>query len=115
MNGTWEEFWELEFFEVGQRRGADVNTPKIGSRVGLFCFGGIYGFYAVLRRELFRRNFKWDFFEGLGGDPRGSTEEGGDLCVIWGNFNCSLCWVLWTLFSALRGDLRLIWLRCVKR
>jgi hypothetical protein len=59
-----------------------VNTPKIGSRAGLFCFGGIYGFYAVLRRELFWRNFKLDFFEGLGGEPRGSIEEGGPLCDL---------------------------------
>jgi hypothetical protein len=54
----WGFDWVLKRFLVNwilgevQRRGADVNTPKIGSRVGEFCFGGILGIHAVLRREL---------------------------------------------------------------
>jgi hypothetical protein len=47
-----KEFWELEFEGSVQRRGARVNTPKIGSRDGRNCLGGIMGFYADLRREL---------------------------------------------------------------
>jgi hypothetical protein len=34
-----------------QRRGADVNAPKIGSRGEEKCFGGILGFYADSRRD----------------------------------------------------------------
>jgi hypothetical protein len=51
VEGVWKVFGELGFFEAGQRRGAHVRIPKIGSRVGLFMFGGIWGVYAVLRRE----------------------------------------------------------------
>jgi hypothetical protein len=54
-----------------------VRTPKIGSRDGETCFGGILWFYAELRRESFWRNFNLGFFEGLGGEPRRPTEEGG--------------------------------------
>jgi hypothetical protein len=38
------------------RRGTHVSTLKNGSRGGKKCFGGISGFYAVLRRELVGRN-----------------------------------------------------------
>jgi hypothetical protein len=51
--GVWKVFWGLSFFGVGQRRGADVSVPKIGSRGALFCFGGIWGVYADLRREFY--------------------------------------------------------------
>jgi hypothetical protein len=49
-------------------------------------FGGILGFYAVLRRDLIWGNFNLDFFEVLGVSPRGTTEEGGTMVCIWGNF-----------------------------
>jgi hypothetical protein len=51
MDETWKVFEDLEFLGTGQRRGTHVSVPKIGSRDGLFCFGGISGFYAELRRE----------------------------------------------------------------
>jgi hypothetical protein len=66
----------LGFFGVGQRRGTDVSVPKIGSRGEVLCFGGILGFYAVLRREYYRGNLNLGFFGVLLGDPRGATEEG---------------------------------------
>jgi hypothetical protein len=37
--------------EEFQRRGAHVNTLKIGSRVGVKCSWGNFRVYAVLRRE----------------------------------------------------------------
>jgi hypothetical protein len=58
-----------------------VSVPKIGSRVGVFCFGGIFGFYADLRREYIWRNLNWVVLGVLGGKPRGSIEEGGPLGV----------------------------------
>jgi hypothetical protein len=66
-----------------------VNPPKIGSRDGEICFGGILTFYADLRRESFRGNLKLDFFEDLLVSPRGPTEEGGPRSAFWGNV---LCW-----------------------
>jgi hypothetical protein len=71
------------FWGAVQRRGTHVNTPKIGSRVGEFCFGEIWGFYAELRRELFRRNFKLDFFWFLSVGPRERGRR-GDRCVRFG-------------------------------
>jgi hypothetical protein len=62
-----------------------VSTPKIGSRAGLFCFGGILGNHAVLRRELFGGNLFLVVFSVLGGSPRGSIEEGGTTVCFWGN------------------------------
>jgi hypothetical protein len=44
-------FWDSGVLEEIQRRGADVNTPKKGSRAGQNCFGGILGIHAELRRE----------------------------------------------------------------
>jgi hypothetical protein len=93
---------------VGQRRGADVKLPKIGSRVGELCFGGIYGFYAVLRREFNWRNLDLTFFEVLFGSPRGDTEEGGPLGVH--SVSLGELFVLRgggfvRSFNALRGDL----------
>jgi hypothetical protein len=41
LNGTWKVFGRLGILGAGQRRGVHVNVPKIGSRAGLFCFGGI--------------------------------------------------------------------------
>jgi hypothetical protein len=52
IEGVWKVFWGLGFFGAGQRRGAHVSTPEIGSRDGVFSFGGIWGVYAVLRREI---------------------------------------------------------------
>jgi hypothetical protein len=68
-----------------QRRGTHVNTPKIGSRVGVYCFGGILRIYAVLRRDLNWRNLILVFFGVLVGSPRKATEEGGTMVCIWGN------------------------------
>jgi hypothetical protein len=78
-------FLGFGFFEGQvQRRGVHVNTPKIGSRVGGNCFGGILGFYAVLRRESFRGNLNWGFFGGLVVGPRGFIEEGDHCCAFGG-------------------------------
>jgi hypothetical protein len=75
----WEFLTDWNFLGVVQRRGADVSVPKIGSRGEVFVFGGIYGFYAVLRRDLIWGNWELGFFWGLGGVPRGSIEEGDQL------------------------------------
>jgi hypothetical protein len=83
---VWTEFGK--FFGIDfwggqvQRRGADVNTPKIGSRVGEVCFGGIWGVHAVLRRELGWGNLDLAFFGVLLVGPRGPTEEGGHYVCI---------------------------------
>jgi hypothetical protein len=79
-----KEFEGLVFWGKVRRRGVHVSTLKIGSRVGLKCIGGILGFYADLRRELGWGNFKLDFFEGLGGFPRETIEEGGQTVCILG-------------------------------
>jgi hypothetical protein len=51
-------FLGVGFFEEEvQRRGVHVNPPKIGSRAGELCFGGILRFYADLRRECIWGNF----------------------------------------------------------
>jgi hypothetical protein len=65
-----------------QRRGVNVSTPKIGSRDGVFVFGGILEFHADLRRECFGGNLNLTIFGGLLGDPRECIEEGGTLCVL---------------------------------
>jgi hypothetical protein len=70
--------------EEVQRRGVHVNTLKIGSRGDAFCFGGILGFYADLRRESFRGNFIWGFFGVLVVSLRGGIEEGGQLVFLLG-------------------------------
>jgi hypothetical protein len=81
-------FLRIGFFGgVIQRRGTHVTPPKIGSRDGELCFGGIQRFYAELRREFKWRNLKLGFLGFMGGGPRGATEEGGQLvCLlcIWG-------------------------------
>jgi hypothetical protein len=69
-----------------QRRGGRVNIPEIGSRDGQKCSGGILAFYADLRREFWRGNLNLEFFEIMGGTPRGGWEEGGPLLCIWWNF-----------------------------
>jgi hypothetical protein len=87
------EFWEFGFWRKFQRRGTHVNTPELGSRGGDFCLGGILRFYAELRRELFRGNLNWCFFEVVGGDPRGDGEEGGHyVCFLvhLGEFLCRI-------------------------
>jgi hypothetical protein len=76
---------------AGQRRGAHVSVPEIGSRGVLLCFGGILGFHADLRREFLWGNFNLDFLGVLPGVPRGFIEEGGHLCysyVFLGEFIC---------------------------
>jgi hypothetical protein len=67
-----------------QRRGARVNTPKTGSRVGEFCFGGILGFYAELRREIIWGKLNSLFFGVLFEVPRRPVEEGGTMCAFGG-------------------------------
>jgi hypothetical protein len=80
----WRNFW---------RRGAHVNTPKIGSRGDVKCSGGIYGFRADLRRESDRGNLDLTVFWFLLVGPRGPTEEGGHYCVfLGGEFNCVGVW-----------------------
>jgi hypothetical protein len=74
----------MNFWNVVQRRGAHVSTPKIGSRDGEIRFGGILRNHAVLRRESFRRNLKMDFFGVVGGTPRERWGGGGTLSVQFG-------------------------------
>jgi hypothetical protein len=62
LKGTWKDFGRLGILGPGQRRGVHVKVPKIGSRAGLCCFGGISGFYAELRRELFGGNLNLTIF-----------------------------------------------------
>jgi hypothetical protein len=80
--GNGRGFWPWIFWTQVQRRGVHVNTPKIGSRVGEFCFGGILGFCAELRRETFGGNFKLDLFGDLLVVPRECTEEGGPMVCL---------------------------------
>jgi hypothetical protein len=84
-----ETFRRFGFFGAGQRRGAHVSVPKIGSRDGVLCFGGILGTHADLRREIVWGNFNLLFFWSLGGSPRESIEEGGHSCVL-GELKCQL-------------------------
>jgi hypothetical protein len=88
--GQLNEIWKyLRFGIFGirvQRRGAHVNIPKIGSRDGEICFGGILGFYAELRREYYWGNLKCRFFWVLFGFPRRSIEVGGTNGVFGGMF-----------------------------
>jgi hypothetical protein len=89
IEGIWKLFWSFGFWGKVRRRGTDVNTPKIGSRGGKCCFGGILRFHADLRRECFWGNLVLAFFGGLGGVPRESIEEGGHsvlLLCVWGMF-----------------------------
>jgi hypothetical protein len=51
MDGIERVLGNLEFLGELQRRGVRVKLPEIGSRDGVFCFGGISGIYAELRRE----------------------------------------------------------------
>jgi hypothetical protein len=67
MAGIRKIFGVGVFGGLVQRRGVDVNVPEIGSRGGIYCFGGIWGFYAVLRREFFGGNLKLVILEFLGG------------------------------------------------
>jgi hypothetical protein len=76
---------------VVQRRGGRVSTPKIGSRVGVFVFGGILGIHADLRREFGWGNLKFGFFGVLVEGPREVSEEGDQWCafvVCLGDFRC---------------------------
>jgi hypothetical protein len=89
MDKNWK-FLEFGIFGIRiQRRGVHVSIPKIGSRAGLYCFGGIWGPHADLRREFEWGNFNLGFFWVLFVVPRRYTEEGDhlcSLCVVWGNF-----------------------------
>jgi hypothetical protein len=67
-----------------------VNTPKIGSRDGVLCFGGILRFCADFRRESFWRNLNLMVFGFMGGVPRKYIEEGGPLGVFFGGTWCFL-------------------------
>jgi hypothetical protein len=85
------EFGNFGFWRKSQRRGTHVSTLEIGSRGANKCFGGIYGFYADLRREIDWRNLKLEFFGVLLVGPRKLTEEGGQLVLLFckfGEFNC---------------------------
>jgi hypothetical protein len=73
----------LSFFGVRQRRGAHVSVPKIGSRDGVLCFGGILGVYADLRREIGWGNLDLMFFSVLLVGPREAIEEGGQLVFLF--------------------------------
>jgi hypothetical protein len=56
-------------------------------------FGGILGFYAVLRREIFWGNFKLEFFGVLLVGPR-RAERRGDACWVFGGIlGVKLGWV----------------------
>jgi hypothetical protein len=84
-----KEFWEFGFWGKVQRRGVHVNTPKRGSRGEEICFGGIWGFYAELRREFNRGNLNLDFFGVLAVVPREVIEEGGQVVFICVHLGCS--------------------------
>jgi hypothetical protein len=79
------------FWGTVQRRGVHVNTLKRGSRVGVFVFGGISGFYADLRRELRWGNLNLAVFGVLFGVPRESTEEGGQFVCFLVHLSELLC------------------------
>jgi hypothetical protein len=68
---------------VVQRRGGGVNTPEIGSRDGINCFGGISGFHAELRREIKWGNFIW-WFLGFWAEIHVGTVRRGDNGVHLG-------------------------------
>jgi hypothetical protein len=73
-------FGVLRFWGKIQRRGGRVNTLKIGSRGGVLGFGGIWEFYAVLRRDLIW-GLRFTLFLGVvGGVPRERIEEGTTVC-----------------------------------
>jgi hypothetical protein len=84
------QFLGFDFLKGVQRRGVHVSPPKIGSRDGQMCFGGILRIHADLRRELDWGNLNLNFFEGLLGVPREGIEEGGPMVCFLGEFNCAL-------------------------
>jgi hypothetical protein len=89
MGEIGKDFWDWIFEEEFQRRGAHVSIPKIGSRDGQKCFGGIMGFHADLRREYFWGNLDLGFLGVLLVGPREAGEEGGQqvfLFVCLGEF-----------------------------
>jgi hypothetical protein len=88
-----ERFVVWNFGRWVQRRGARVNTLEIGSRVGVFCSGGILGFYADLRRKYNWGNLFLVVFGILGGGPRSSVRRGDHLaCIlcVWRNLSVEL-------------------------
>jgi hypothetical protein len=94
-----------------RRRGTDVNIPKIGSRVGQLCFGGIQRFYAELRREINWGNWGLGFFGVFLVSPREAIEEGTTWCAllcIWEGIYC-VNWVgliVWGLLGLPMGCVR---------
>jgi hypothetical protein len=93
LNESWKDFWVFGFWAGLQRRGAHVKTPKIGSRGAIFCFGGILGFYADLRREYYGGNLKSGFFGVLLSGPRGTIEEGGPTVFPLGHLGEFNVWM----------------------
>jgi hypothetical protein len=86
------KIWGIGFFGgTVQRRGVHVNPLKRGSRVGVFVFGGISGFYADLRRELKWGNLNLAIFGVLFRVPRESTEEGGQFVCFLVHLRELLC------------------------
>jgi hypothetical protein len=87
INGFWPGMVRVfgwDFWKAIQRRGVHVSTPKIGSRDGELCFGGIYEFCAELRREFKGGEFKLVIFGVVLVGPREPEEEGGHLCYSFG-------------------------------
>jgi hypothetical protein len=80
------DFLGFEVWGKVQRRGVHVNTPKIGSRVGGNCFGGILRFHAELRREFEGGIGNWSVLGFLGGKLTWEGRRGGSLCVF------CVCW-----------------------
>jgi hypothetical protein len=75
-------FGNWAFLGRVQRRGTDVSVPKIGSRDGVYCFGGILRFCAELRREFNLGNWDLLFFWGSGRWVAwGYEEEGPMVCI----------------------------------
>jgi hypothetical protein len=77
----------LGFWGNFSRRGTHVSVPKIGSRGACFCFGGILGVYADLRREIEMGGIEIGCFWNLGGVLTWGWRRGGqlvfkELCVL---------------------------------
>jgi hypothetical protein len=88
---NWNGFGFWKFWGNFWRRGAHVNTPKIGSRGEENCLGEFGGVYAVLRREFVEGELRLRVFRVLVGGPREVGEEGGQLVLLF----CAIggfCW-----------------------
>jgi hypothetical protein len=82
LYGIWKILGCWFFWGNLSRRGTHVNIPKIGSRAGEKCFGGILGIHAVLRREIKWRNWDLGFLGVFLVVPLGATEEGDHLVLL---------------------------------